>query len=53
MKKDNILILIAIAAILTLIFPEPVGTVISLIILIPVVIYLLFDIIKNRNNEKE
>lgn len=53
MKKDTILILIAIAAILALILPKPAGTVIPLIILIPVVIYLITDIIKNGNKDKK
>ncbi len=49
MKKDITLILITVAAILALVLPKPVGTVIPLIILIPVVIYLIVDIIKNGN----
>ena len=47
MKKNTILILIAIAAILALVLPKPAGTVIPLIILIPAFIYLITDIIKN------
>lgn len=53
MKKDTILILIAVAAILALVLPKPTGMIISLIILIPVVIYLIVDIIKNGNKEKK
>ena len=41
MKKDTILILIAVAAILALVLPKPAGMIIPLIILIPVVIYLI------------
>lgn len=51
MKKDTILILIAVAVMLALVLPKPVGTVIPLIILIPVVVYLIVDIIKNGNRE--
>lgn len=50
MKKDAILILIAVAAILALVLPKPAGTVLPLIILIPVVIFLVVDIIKHGNN---
>lgn len=53
MKKDTILILIAVAAILTLVLPKPAGMIIPLMILIPVVIYLIVDIIKNGNNDKK
>ena len=53
MKKDTILILIAVAAILALVLPKPAGVIIPLIILIPVVIYLIVDIIKNGNKEKK
>lgn len=55
MKKDTILILIliAVAAILALVLPKPAGMIIPLIILIPVVIYLIVDIIKNGNKEKK
>ena len=53
MKKNTILILIAIAAILALVLPKPAGMIIPLIILIPVVIYLIVDIIKNGNKEKK
>ena len=53
MNKDTILIMIAAAVILTLALPKPVGTVLSLIILVPVVIYLIVDIIKNGNGEKK
>ena len=52
MKYDEILNLIASAAILTLVLSKSVGTVIPLIILIPV-IYLIVDIIKNGNREKK
>ena len=52
MKKDTILILIAVAAILALV-SKPAGMIIPLIILIPVVIYLIVDIIKNGNKEKK
>ncbi len=52
MNKDTILIMIAAAVILTLALPKPVGTVLSLIILVPVVIYLIVDIVKNGNREK-
>lgn len=51
MKYDEILNLIASAAILALVLSKSVGTVIPLIILIPV-IYLIVDIIKNGNREK-
>ena len=51
MKKDTILILIAVAVMLALVFPKPAGTVNPLIILIPVVVYLIVDIIKNGNRE--
>lgn len=51
MKKDTILILIAVAVMLALVLPKPAGTVIPLIILIPVVVYLIVDIIKNGNRE--
>lgn len=53
MKKDTILILIAVAAILALVLPKPAGMIIPLMILIPVVIYLIVDIIKNGNNDKK
>lgn len=53
MKKDAVLILIAVAAILALVLPKPAGMIIPLIILIPVVIYLIVDIIKNGNKEKK
>ena len=53
MKKDTILILIAVATILALVLPKPAGMFIHLIILIPVVIYLIVDIIKNGNKEKK
>ena len=53
MKKDIILILIAVAAILALSLPKPARTVLPLIILVPVVIYLIVDIIKNENREKK
>ena len=53
MNKDTILIMIAAAVILTLALPKPVGTVLSLIILVPVVIYLIVDIVKNGNREKK
>ncbi len=53
MNKDTILILIAVATILALILPKPIGTVLPLIILVPVVIYLIVDIIKNGNREKK
>lgn len=38
---------------LALVLPKPIGTVVSLVILIPVVIYLIVDIIKNGNREKK
>ncbi len=47
MKKEVVLWLIVIAVILELMLPEPVGTIIPLIILVPVFIYLIVDIIKN------
>lgn len=47
MKKFIVLWLIAVAVILELILPKPLGTVIPLIILVPVVIYIVIDIIKN------
>ena len=53
MNKDTILIMIEAAVILTLALPKPVGTVLSLIILVPVVIYLIVDIVKNGNREKK
>ena len=53
MKKNTILILIAIAAILALVLPKPAGMIIPLIILMPVLIYLVIDIIKNGNKEKK
>lgn len=53
MKKDTILILIAVTAILALVLPKPAGTVIPFIILILVVIYLIVDIIKNGNGKKK
>ena len=53
MKKDTILILIAVAAILALVLSKPAGMIIPLMILIPVVIYLIVDIIKNGNNDKK
>lgn len=53
MKKDTILILIAVAAILALVLPKPAGMIIPLIILISVVIYLIVDIIKKGNKEKK
>ena len=52
-KKNTILILIAIAAILALVLPKPAGTVIPLIILIPAFIYLITDIIKNGYKDKK
>ena len=53
MKKNTILILIAIAAKLALVLPKPAGTVIPLIILIPAFIYLITDIIKNGYKDKK
>lgn len=50
MKKELILLLIAIAVILALVLLKPIGTVIPLIILVLVVAYLIVDIIKNGNN---
>lgn len=47
MKKEVVLWLIVIAVILELMLSEPAGTVIPLIILVPVFIYLIVDIIKN------
>lgn len=47
MKKFIVLWLIAVAVILELILPKPLGMVIPLIILVPVVIYIVIDIIKN------
>lgn len=44
--------MIAIATILALVLSKPAGTIIPFIILIPVVIYLIVDIIKNGNGEK-
>ncbi len=53
MKKDTILILIAVAVIFASVLPKPIGTVLLLIILVPVVIYLIVDIIKNGNREEK
>ena len=53
MKKDTILILIAVAVIFASVLPKPIGTVLTLIILVPVVIYLIADIIKNGNREEK
>lgn len=53
MKKDAILILISVAAVLASVLPKSVGTVLLLIILVPVVIHLIVDIIKNGNREKK
>lgn len=47
MKKEVVLWLIMIAVILKLMLPEPGGTIIPLMILVPVFIYLIVDIIKN------
>lgn len=47
MKKEVVLWLIVIAVILELMLSEPAGTIIPLIILVPVFIYLIVDIIKN------
>lgn len=49
MKKNIILILIAIASLLAWILPQPMGMYMPLIILTLVIIYLLIDIIKNGN----
>ena len=53
MKRDTTLILIAVAAILALVLPKPAGTVLPLIILVPVVVYLLADLIRNGNGGKK
>lgn len=53
MKKDTILILIAVAVIFASVLPKPIGTVLTLIILVPVVIYLIVDTIKNGNREEK
>lgn len=39
--------------ILALVLPKPAGMIIPLIILMPVLIYLVIDIIKNGNKEKK
>lgn len=49
MKKNIILILIAIASLLAWILPQPMGMYMPLILLTLVIIYLLIDIIKNGN----
>lgn len=49
MKKNGILLLIAVAVIIGLIFPKPISTILELIILIPISIYLIIDIVKNGN----
>lgn len=47
--KEKIIFIIALATLLQNILPEPVNTVVSLIILVPVLIYLFIDIFKHRN----
>ena len=49
MKKTVILVLLATLSILGLILPQPVKTVISLLILIPLIIYVIADIVKYGN----
>ncbi|MDD3361082.1 MAG: hypothetical protein PHW34_05345 [Hespellia sp.] len=50
MKKDSILLFIAIAVLLGNVLPNPINTIVSLIILVPIVVYLVVDIIKNGNS---
>ena len=49
MKKTVILVLLATLSILGLILPQPEKTVISLLILIPLTIYIIADIVKHGN----
>lgn len=52
MKKENIILLIAIAVILGFILPKPINTVVSLMILVPTTIYLIVDTVKSGNKWK-
>lgn len=49
MKKNIIFLLIAIIALISFLVPEPIGTVIALVTLIPTIIYLIIDLVKNGN----
>jgi len=50
MKKTVILVLLATLSILGLILHQPIKIVISLLILIPLIIYVIVDIVKYGNN---
>lgn len=52
MKRGILLLLIFIAAVLALVLPKPMGTMIPLVILAVVVVYLIVDIIRNGNSWK-
>ncbi len=49
MKKIVILVLLATTSILDLILPQPIKIVVSLLILIPLIIYVIVDIVKYGN----
>lgn len=49
MKRENIISLILIAVIIGFVLPKPISTIVSLIILVPTVIYIIIDIVKNGN----
>lgn len=53
MKRTVVLILLAIASMLALILPKPINAVIPLFLLVPLVIYLIVDIVKNGNKWKK
>lgn len=53
MKKEITLLLITVAVIFGFVLPEPINTVVTLIILVPTVIYLTVDIIRNGNRWKK
>lgn len=49
MKKTVILVLLATTSILGLILPQPIIIFVSLLILIPLIIYVIVDIVKYGN----
>lgn len=53
MKKTVVFILLVIASMLAFILPKPIKTVIPLFLLVPLVIYLIVDIVKNGNKWKD
>lgn len=53
MKRRVILLLIAAAALSNLILPSPFNTIVSLLIVVPTLVYLAADIIRNGNRRKK